>query len=768
VRSSSESCVHTARAISTPSFVRISIIGDLLTLEAINTQSAVIDRMTISKNGNPPPPPPPPATIEVSSPAGGESFEVGDPVPVQWTASASLSAIRIELSRSDASGPWETLVASTPNDGHWLWTATAPAAATCWLRLSDAADGDPSDLTGSSFEIGSGEVEPPPPPPPPSVLGINFQPASAFAPPGYIDDVGLPYDPGEGYGWTRTMLMQARNLHPDDPRDTFVDVINNTAPGVWEIDLANGYYQVSIICGDPVTTATHRVALEGRIVIHDVYTVADQYHEVVVSPVLVSDGRLTMTVGGSGEITHTKVNAILIAEAVPTEHAFSAPPGDEAYCTGALVPLRWSGATAGATVRIELSRTGPNGPWLNLGTTADDGEETWMATGPATDACYFRLVDPDGNVLAQTAASFEVVDPALYLRRPMGGEVWTTGSLRRFEWSSSCLAGNVRIDVSRAGPNGPWATLVPSTPNDGLETYTVRHEDVGWTHVRVVSLPFGIPSDQHDAPITVLDGSAPPQSWHIDFLPADAAPAYGYVSDNGLVYDATRGFGWDAAVLVKKRDLLPNDCRDHFVQVVNTSTATWNLDVPNGQYFVSLVCGDPFTSATHRVALEGEIVVADVYAIGGQYVVRSNLPVYVQDGRLTMTLGGSGQITSTKVGCIDVEPVGIDMPPRPRPRGDQEVDGAAFHTRLQFASAVVRDAARFTLELAQPSAVRLSVHDVRGRVVANLRDADLPAGRHSFTWQTRDSHGRRLPSGVYFLRLESPILHETRKLVVIR
>ena len=65
--------------------------------------------------------------------------------------------------------------------------------------------------------------------------------------------------------------------------------------------------------------------------------------------------------------------------------------------------------------------------------------------------------------------------------------------------------------------------------------------------------------------------------------------------------------------------------------------------------------------------------------------------------------------------------------------------------------------------------MRLAVLDVRGRVVASLSDGQqLPAGRHDFAWQVRDLHGYRLPSGVYFLKLESPLLHESKKIVVIR
>lgn len=766
-RSSSESCYHTARAISTPCYVRLEITDGLLTLEAVNTSGTVIDRMTVLKTDNPPPPPPPPATIHVATPAGGESYDIGDSVTVQWTSSTNLGNVRIDISRDGNSGPWESLVASTPDDGMWQWIVNGPTSNNCWLRVADASDGSPSDLTSSSFHIGSAPVIEPPPSP--SIIGVNFQPADVPIPTAYVDDTGLLYDPGEGYGWQTVMTMEARNVLPEDPHDSFVDVVNDQPPATWEIGLANGYYRVTLMCGDPQTTATHRVAIEGQTVIEDVHTVAGQYYEALVAPVLVSDGRLSMTAGGSGDITHTKVNSILISPAQPVAHAMIAPAGGENFCTGASVPVQWSGATVGAFVRIELSRTGPGGPWESLGVARDSGSESWLATGAASSDCYFRIVDLAGTVLAQSPAPFTISEPVLTLVHPTGGEIWTVGSTRNIEWTSSCLAGDVRIDASSVGPSGPWSVLIPSTLNDGFEAYRVRREDIGWTYVRVVSLPFEIPSDFNDSPFSVVDAPPPPHTWHFDFMPVDATPAYGYEADTGLLYDAGSGHGWTSAVLMKKRDMLPNDCRDHFVQVVNNTTATWQLDVPNGQYFVSLICGDPYTSGTHRVALEGEIVVQDVYAVGGTYVVRENLSVQVQDGQLTMTLGGSGQITSTKVSCIDVEPVGIDPPPRRRRTHELSpaVDDMVLRDRLE-APGLVRGHAAFALDLTRPAPVRLVVHDVRGRIVAVLHEGEMSAGRHALSWEPRDDQGARLPSGVYFLRLDSPILHETHKMVVIR
>ena len=59
--------------------------------------------------------------------------------------------------------------------------------------------------------------------------------------------------------------------------------------------------------------------------------------------------------------------------------------------------------------------------------------------------------------------------------------------------------------------------------------------------------------------------------------------------------------------------------------------------------------------------------------------------------------------------------------------------------------------------------MRLTIHDVRGRTVANLADGIVPAGHHVRTW---DSAG--VAAGVYFIRFEAPGFHADRRLVVVR
>jgi M6 family metalloprotease-like protein len=73
---------------------------------------------------------------------------------------------------------------------------------------------------------------------------------------------------------------------------------------------------------------------------------------------------------------------------------------------------------------------------------------------------------------------------------------------------------------------------------------------------------------------------------------------------------------------------------------------------------------------------------------------------------------------------------------------------------------------RFDLE--RQASVDLAVYDVSGRLVRRLIAAERqPAGRHVIAWDGRDASGRRMASGVYFLRLETGTLTDTRRVVLL-
>ena len=108
-------------------------------------------------------------------------------------------------------------------------------------------------------------------------------------------------------------------------------------------------------------------------------------------------------------------------------------------------------------------------------------------------------------------------------------------------------------------------------------------------------------------------------------------------------------------------------------------------------------------------------------------------------------------LSTTDVTGVDVGPVAPTelslAAPQPNPFGSQ--------TRFQYA-------------LPAESPVKISVYDLQGRRIATLVDGAAPAGRHTVQWDGRDSTGRRSVAGIYFVRLETPSGHETRKVTLMR
>jgi hypothetical protein len=61
----------------------------------------------------------------------------------------------------------------------------------------------------------------------------------------------------------------------------------------------------------------------------------------------------------------------------------------------------------------------------------------------------------------------------------------------------------------------------------------------------------------------------------------------------------------------------------------------------------------------------------------------------------------------------------------------------------------------------------VEVFDVRGRRVRGVLDARLAAGTHEVAWDLKDSSGKRVAAGVYFVRMAGRAFGQTRKITVL-
>jgi hypothetical protein len=79
-----------------------------------------------------------------------------------------------------------------------------------------------------------------------------------------------------------------------------------------------------------------------------------------------------------------------------------------------------------------------------------------------------------------------------------------------------------------------------------------------------------------------------------------------------------------------------------------------------------------------------------------------------------------------------------------------------------------RTATRIGVQLAVAGAVRLDVFDLSGRRVRALLQGNAAAGPSEHVWDLRDARGRRVSSGVYFVRLSTRDASIGERIVVLR
>jgi hypothetical protein len=110
---------------------------------------------------------------------------------------------------------------------------------------------------------------------------------------------------------------------------------------------------------------------------------------------------------------------------------------------------------------------------------------------------------------------------------------------------------------------------------------------------------------------------------------------------------------------------------------------------------------------------------------------------------------------------------GVDQGDGPHPGGDIDLPGA-FRVSGCWPNPF-NPLTTVEYEIPRAQAVRISIYDIRGRLVRRLLDnVAQSAGRHEIAWNGRADSGAAQPSGVYFCRLEAGGHAQTIKLALLK
>jgi hypothetical protein len=147
----------------------------------------------------------------------------------------------------------------------------------------------------------------------------------------------------------------------------------------------------------------------------------------------------------------------------------------------------------------------------------------------------------------------------------------------------------------------------------------------------------------------------------VKFGPASQQAPAGARLDSGEEYSERRGHGWLGSMT--RRRVLKNIYHERkwvtegrearslggsdplragcVVAGSGFHAETWQINLPNGRYLVTVCAGDPEgLQGPHHVAVEGQPVIAAAVPKAGDFAVREDVPVTVRDGRLTVVVGG--------------------------------------------------------------------------------------------------------------------------------
>jgi len=193
------------------------------------------------------------------------------------------------------------------------------------------------------------------------------------------------------------------------------------------------------------------------------------------------------------------------------------------------------------------------------------------------------------------------------------------------------------------------------------------------------------------------------------------------------------------------------------------------------------------TNATNLSINTGNILYDDA---GGIYLVRKGLtgwlpiepfynsPLYDASVPQLACLEKAGNLTLSSVFTIDGEGKKqilylkrtFEQSQNHQGQGGTQAryeNGSINRTRMLVRS-LSSDNFEITYGVIAPSHVNLKVYDINGALVRELINRQEESGNHRSVWNGKRSNGSHLPSGIYFLKLESLGKTETKKLVLVK
>jgi hypothetical protein len=503
--------------------------------------------------------------ISVTSPNGGELWEVGSTQDIKWNSSG-ISNVKIEYTTNNGV-EWKVISQTTPSDGFYTWTNIPNFPSTnCKVRVTDADDNFPADECDGFFSIV-----------PSSSITVSSPNGGESWQTGSnqnitwtsvnVSDVKIEYSTNNGASWltvvesTPSTGMYAWNPVPDanssNCKIRITDVVDGFPSDVSDngFTIYNTGFQEIVVTspnGGEVWQAgstkniTWNTTGVGSVKIE--YTINNGVNWITIVESTPSTGVYTWSNVPNSPSTNCKIRILDATDGQPSDLSDDfftiaseevinvvSPNGGEVWIAGTNQNITWNtsggvsrklnfkkepmvvvrsipgGTEAVSDVKIEYTTNG-GASWLQItGSTSNTGSYLWSVPVHNSSQCRIRISDAlDGVPVDLSDANFTITtqDPqTIKVTQPNGGEIWGIGSNQNITWTSEGIS-NVKIEFTTN--NGvDWTTITASTPSNGIYSWTsIPSTPSTNCKIRISDASDGIPSDLSDNVFTITSEEA--------------------------------------------------------------------------------------------------------------------------------------------------------------------------------------------------------------------------------------------------------------------
>lgn len=383
-----------------------------------------IDNFTVKGT----PPATPVETIGVTYPNGGEILLIGSSQAITWSSSNLTNNVKIELS-TNGGATYSTLATVPPAPASYTWTVPNTPSTTCRIRIADAVDNVPLDISNANFTIAT----------PPDLMEVT-------SPNGGEDLYSGTTIP---ITWTTTLTGGSVKIEYSTDGGSTYNIIAASAPNSgtysWLVPAMN-----SGICRIRVSGAPSGV------------------------PSDVSDSNFTMHI-------------------TPPDLTVIRPNGGDNWLVGAQQEIQWTGpdATTMPAVNILYSVDG-GGTWNSVAANEiNDGAYTWTVPNEVTVQALIRIQDAGGVLPSDQSDTYFSISTLVRLQvKDSSGQPGSTGNKVSIVLDNLT---NVRGLSFRVTDSPNMLTAMNVTPVNRALSFSVTKVDNGThVTIYMVSMSAGV------------------------------------------------------------------------------------------------------------------------------------------------------------------------------------------------------------------------------------------------------------------------------------